>query len=97
MDPSVMAPLTGQGLPSGRVPVSGVPGPGYPDPVVLHVLVMGVEVIMLGDIATKHNNESATIIDISCCRVPVGKQGSMGSTPSALASPALSTLLEQLH
>ena len=44
-----MAPLTGQGLPSGRVPVSGVPGPGYPDPVVLHVLVMGVEEIMLGE------------------------------------------------
>jgi hypothetical protein len=29
--------------------VSGVPGPGYPELVVLQVLVMGVEVIMLGE------------------------------------------------
>ena len=44
-----MAPLTGQGLPSGRLP-SGVPGPREPGPaVVLHVLVRGVEVIMLGE------------------------------------------------
>ena len=49
IDPSVRAPLTGHGLPSGRVPVSGVAGPGYPEPVVLHVLVMGVEVIILGE------------------------------------------------